>query len=229
MSTLIERMILRTRQPLSSLEPITPVRYALTTPGQQPDEAAITEIPPALADVLRPSLSPPPHGSRRQNAVVSNRPVSPSVAAPRTASPRSVTPGEQDPDAGARDLRAALERTERLQDRENPGDSRPMPAAHGEGPNSRDNTAAGPTAPALPIPVPARLRTGDLAEPPATTAASVDGTQDDEHASGPDITVTIGHIEVRAAPSVPARPAPPPFRPQVSLTDFLNGSRGSQR
>jgi len=218
MSTLIERMILRTRQPLSSLEPITPVRYAPTTPVQQPDEAAFTEIQPTLAEVPRQSLPPPPHGSGRHSALGDNR-----------------------PEAGGRDRRAALERTDSVQDREHPGDSQPMPAAHDEGPDSRETTTAGPTAPALPTPVPARLTTADLAEPSGTasppsvpepaaaTAGSVDGTQGYEPPRGPDITVTIGHIEVRAAPSAAARPAPPPFRPQVSLTDFLNGTRGSQR
>jgi hypothetical protein len=82
--------------------------------------------------------------------------------------------------------------------------------------------------------VTARLQPPDLAgssgaavQPPIVDAAS------DEGSRGPDITVTIGHIEVRAAqapPASPAKPARPPFRPQVSLADFLNGStKGSRR
>lgn len=37
----------------------------------------------------------------------------------------------------------------------------------------------------------------------------------------PDVTITIGHVEVRAAQQVVERPQRPAFRPRVSLGDFL--------
>jgi hypothetical protein len=46
----------------------------------------------------------------------------------------------------------------------------------------------------------------------------------------PQITVSIGHIEVRAALQQPAeRPRRPEFRPSLSLSEFLNGSDGGRR
>ncbi len=42
---------------------------------------------------------------------------------------------------------------------------------------------------------------------------------------GTEVTISIGHIEVRSAPSA-EKPRPrPPFRPQVSLADFLGQDR----
>ena len=43
-------------------------------------------------------------------------------------------------------------------------------------------------------------------------------------AAGPEITITIGRIEVRAAPAPAPRPRPP-ARPRVSLADFLGQQR----
>jgi hypothetical protein len=44
-----------------------------------------------------------------------------------------------------------------------------------------------------------------------------------------EINISIGSIELRAAPAEP-RPAPPaPFRPRVSLQDFLNRDTGARR
>jgi hypothetical protein len=37
----------------------------------------------------------------------------------------------------------------------------------------------------------------------------------------PDVTIAIGHVEVRAAQQVVERPRRPAFRPRVSLSDFL--------
>jgi hypothetical protein len=39
--------------------------------------------------------------------------------------------------------------------------------------------------------------------------------------SPPDITISIGHIEVRSGPAAEKPRTQPPFRPQVSLADFL--------
>jgi hypothetical protein len=44
-----------------------------------------------------------------------------------------------------------------------------------------------------------------------------------------EIQISIGTIELRAAPADPKPAAPAPFRPRVSLQDFLNRSTGSRR
>jgi len=43
--------------------------------------------------------------------------------------------------------------------------------------------------------------------------------------SGPEITISIGHIEVRSAPAAAEPRTRPRFRPQVSLADFLSQDR----
>jgi len=46
----------------------------------------------------------------------------------------------------------------------------------------------------------------------------------------PSVTITIGHIEVRAAPAPPRQQAPqrpkPAFRPQTTLAGFLDDGAG---
>jgi hypothetical protein len=54
------------------------------------------------------------------------------------------------------------------------------------------------------------------------TAAGSGGTR-------PDVTISIGHIEVRAAPPVGQPRARRPFRPQVSLDDFLSQQQDGRR
>jgi hypothetical protein len=44
-----------------------------------------------------------------------------------------------------------------------------------------------------------------------------------------EIHISIGNIELRAAPAEPKPPAPAPFRPRVSLQDFLSRDRGARR
>jgi hypothetical protein len=43
--------------------------------------------------------------------------------------------------------------------------------------------------------------------------------------SGPEVTISIGHIEVRSAPAAEKPRSRLPFRPQVSLADFLSQDR----
>jgi len=43
--------------------------------------------------------------------------------------------------------------------------------------------------------------------------------------SGPEVTISIGHIEVRSAPTADKPRSRPPFRPQVGLADFLSQDR----
>jgi hypothetical protein len=229
MSTLIERMILRTQAPLSSLEPIAPVRYTPITSGQPPDEASFTEAPSAAAEVPDHAFPPSPRRTISQNALPGEGQRSASPAPPGTASPDSITPADAQT-ASAR----LVGRAESVQDQETQRHERRPAARDRPGDNSDLHATAttGRTVSAQPIPATARLRPADTAgDGSATGPPPVAGNASDEGGRGTDITVTIGHIEVRAAPAAPARPARPPFRPQVSLADFLknNNGQGSRR
>ncbi len=94
-------------------------------------------------------------------------------------------------------------------------------------------TAEPGAAPAVrPVTVPARLlptaarahaHEGSGRSPaPQEPAADIGGGR-------PDVTISIGHIEVRAAPPVERTRTRPPFRPRVSLDDFLNQRQDRRR
>ena len=234
MSTLIERMIQRTQAPLSSLEPIAPVMYAPTTSGQQPDEAAFAELPSAPAEMTDHGRPTPPRRSSRQNALPGEGQHSASLVPPGPASHGSITPADLQPHSARQDRSAWPSGTEGALDQEAPRGNERRPATPGPPHEDADlhaTTTAGQTAPTQPIAATARLRPADLGgNAGAAARPPVAGNAPDEVARGPEITVTIGHIEVRAASAAPARPARTPFRPQVSLADFLKGSsQGSRR
>ena len=75
---------------------------------------------------------------------------------------------------------------------------------------------------AEPVPLPAGPRPGRRAESPAGQRERSAGAL---RGPGPEITISIGHIEVRAAPAVAEPQVRPRFRPQVSLADFLSQDR----
>jgi len=58
--------------------------------------------------------------------------------------------------------------------------------------------------------------------PAPKSAAAADGTW-------PDVTISIGHIEVRAAPAIEHPRTRPAFRPRVPLDDFLNQRQDRRR
>jgi hypothetical protein len=232
MSTLIERMIQRARAPLSSLEPIAPVRYAPTTSGQQPDEAAFAELPSAPAEMTDHGRPTPPRRSSSRNALLGEGQRGASPVPPGTASHGSITPADLQPHSARRERRAGTSGTEGVLDQEALRDDERRPPTPGpfDDADLHTTTTAGRTAPTQPIALTARLRPADLAgNAGAAARPPVGGNASDEVARGPEITVTIGHIEVRAASAAPARPARTPFRPQVSLADFLKGSSQESR
>lgn len=70
-----------------------------------------------------------------------------------------------------------------------------------------------------------------VAQPPlarATVPAVEVREQQSQRNHGPEINISIGHIEVRAARAAES-PRKPAFRPQLSLDDFLHGKPGASR
>jgi hypothetical protein len=81
------------------------------------------------------------------------------------------------------------------------------------------------TMPARPLPAAPRAPAHDASGgPQALREATADngGTR-------PDVTISIGHIEVRAAPPIERPRSRPPFRPRVSLDDFLSQRQDRRR
>jgi hypothetical protein len=232
MSTLIERMILRTHAPLSALEPITPPRYASASPTQAPDVTVFTELPSAPAGVPDYGLPQSSSTSASQTALLGDSQRNPRPDPPETASPGSVRPDDLPTVLAGQDRRAELSRAESVPDNEPQRDNESRPGALSRPGEDRNLPAVRPlrrTAETPPIAVTARRRSTDLAGYAAAAAPPAAITGTDDHARGPDVSVTIGHIEVRAASPAPARPARTPFRPQVTLTDFLSNGHRSRR
>ena len=87
-------------------------------------------------------------------------------------------------------------------------------------------TAAGPevTPRVMPAPVRARLLASPVTDHPDGASPGSPARQqppEDTPGPGPDIKISIGHIEVRASPASDPPPTRTQFRPRVSLADFL--------
>ncbi len=272
MSTLLERMILRTRAPLSSLQPLAQPLYAPAAeagplPWHPRSDAMSADIAEAAAgpgrtiehgqavgshagwrprerppagDLAAPALGVPdgdevvvgkaePAGTRAPSTSGSPRqpPASdqpdpsaeqptpqPSPAVPTRFSPppsAQAPPGELGPDGESQPAPAAPAR----QAAEAPIGTGVTPAS-GEwfSAESRPGPSEEQGAVSARI-LPASLAAPGAVGPPARQTPDVD-------TSPPEVTISIGHIEVRSAPATAPRPKPA-FRPQVSLADFLAG------
>jgi len=100
--------------------------------------------------------------------------------------------------------------------------------AAAEEPGAFRPTVASPAEAVEPGPVPVRPRPAQVpGQWPTSPSPSTRPGQSAEPVpeSGPEITISIGHIEVRSAPAPEKPRSRPPFRPQVSLTDFLSRDR----
>ena len=223
MSTLIERMIRRTQAPLSSLEPLSrpqfgePQSQSLWRESDVVGTETTSELPDFTDAAGRPQRP-------RTHSRVPSEEVAP---LPRVA---DATPTSQLGDAGrsqaeARHPNAAttlrppsipawhLNQAESKTAPEVGIEERPTPASAKPDAGLAMTTVAVP-AEVLPT---HRNRTPESFRPPQSWRQPAAQADD----SGPAVTISIGHIEVRAAPPIePSRPRPQ-FTPLVSLEDFL--------
>jgi hypothetical protein len=218
MSTPLERMILRTRAPLSSLEPLAEPRYAraaqagsLPWEPQSPDplSAGITEATaePGGAGDPGQGMGPAarwqprarPHARDDIDAGDAQPRPTRAHSAPRSSAPPSAAPATR----MGRDSGESIVR--------DPGQ---MPGPQPGGQPVAVSVRVLPTSP------PAPASAGRPAPQALQTPAGAEATP-------PEVTISIGHIEVRSPPATVQRPKPV-FRPQVSLAEFLGRRQGGR-
>jgi hypothetical protein len=249
-STVLARMIQRIREPRPWLEPVIQPLFAPRAdrfaPGDDPapDAPSPDVLPPEAPspDVLppdapRPDVRPPeafppyvrPPEARSPDVLL---PEASDAVAELPERPVTSTPGGRDYPPGGR-ARASGRGAGPPAAPEFPspaGGFGPAATAFAAGFTAEDDLASDDgLALLLPGPPSRReYRSEQRSYQSVARAAGVGG--DGAGGREPPVTITIGHIEVRAAP-VPPRPQAPPrpkpaFRPQTTLADFLDGSAG---
>lgn len=220
-SSVLSRMIQRTRERRPSLEPVIQPLFAPHADrfarGQDPvPDAPPPDLPPPDAppsDVLALAAFPP---DARQPEVPPPDVLLPEAPDAAVSRPSSRRYPPDDP-AAAREFPSPA------------GGSGPVMEAFAADIAAEDDLLSG-NAPAFLPPVPPLRREYPSAQRSYRSAAPASGVPAvQERAPGPSVTITIGHIEVRAAPAPqrPSRPEVPPrprpaFRPQTTLADFLD-------
>lgn len=238
-SGVLGRMVQRSRGPLSSLEPVIRPRFAPRAEGFVPgdgrpaDVLAPAELDADAVDTRPPGLTVP--GQEAPAADLSGSPATLRAAdgaghSPRDG-PRSVPREASGGDAAAAER--AFPPTGGLWPAAPAlsGGATAWDAAWGD--TGRNGAASDGPAPLEPSPLIPAITARPGASRPATRSADPGN-----RASGasPPVTITIGHIEVRAA-AVTQRPARqettarprPAFRPQTTLADFLDGDAAKRR
>lgn len=220
MSSLLERMAKRARAPLNAAQPLQLPRFAPRQNDGLPAEEALVGMPEATGDAPEPAGEPgqapeavirPGEPSPKRNPAHRAEPPPtrvgtleapmPEPALPRRKAskarpaPRLPTPAEPRPATSQEP--ASLPKASDAEERPRPVD---QPAIA--------NAALPPTK-ETPGDRPERRRRG---ERPAVEAAAE---------PRPEVTIAIGHIEVRGVPEPPRPQARPPFRPRLSLDEFL--------
>ena len=226
MSHVLDRMIRRTRSATPAVEPLYQPRY-------QPRPRAFSGIP-AEAEGSFPDVSP----ESAEFARTTWRTVEAGSGEGAAAYPAARTESNHSApifEAGGQIL-PAVERDAKPADRGRPG-SYPASAPR-EGIEAREigalDSAEATTregdrtkSPYAAMQVAARqeppaIRAPQSARPPRRTAETAAQNPSDAPL---DITISIGHIEVRS-PQVIERPRRPAFRPKTSLADFLKTRQG---
>lgn len=230
--SVIERMIQRTRAPHSSgVQPLLPPRFAASAPPRAADD---TPLELHTAHSFGSSAdSPAKHSAPKASAGEEPRTASPSPAPPSRL-PRQETEG-----VPLVDLRRSSN------DPRDGGPSSAITPVANEVPSqdlkeissATQHAKRSPRSTAEPIHSPANQLTADRLH--AVSQHEVQSSfpnsvhrlspQNDsgKKRSAPDVSITIGHIEVHATQPT-ERISRSPFRPRVSLDDFLGQHSGKQ-
>jgi hypothetical protein len=241
-TTLLQRMVMRTRAPLSSAQPATRPFFAPGDPG------LALGVPDRSEGSAEAFPASPTAGPATRRLTGERAPEPRSEDADREVSADASTPARATP-AGQRD---GAEWDRRQESGEAPGSAAPLDQT-GAGTAGRDEvmsaatpgrdeivsaTATPPAVPVSPAGSTEPASPSSLADqPPAPTAAgrvrrrqpSLRPPANEPAAAAPatalEVTISIGHIDVRAAPPpAPAR-SRPAFRPRVTLDEFLAASQ----
>jgi hypothetical protein len=255
-SSLILRMILRARDPTAvigtPIEPLLTSRYARMNelPHEAPHSGIADRTAPPEADAVnRAALAAPTQSLQERRdprpAELEGARIAPTRAAtPRFSENAAPLPTEGDaPQAEPSRLAPRV-----AEAAASPIITRPALAANFEPqrepprnplPASRPKDTAGPAdpitaaAPVFPVTAriseqPAAARTPASHSRMTSTPMAADAPVAEAPRLAPDITISIGHIEVRSPAPRPA-PRRPEFRPRVSLDAFLRRERGVKR
>jgi hypothetical protein len=216
MSTVLQRMIERTRAPLSSLEPLAGPSFAPLVqqwPGEGQAEAE--SVPDPITAV---------QGRPRGAAIIEPARVAAAVPPEDRPGPHpSASASRPEPDPAPE--RAAAAQPERAVTQ------RPAGARVSTSDRSPTETGEPTGVPATIAATAARIRpappTDSRQAPPPRSAPPRAPAAHDAADTGPTVTISIGHIEVRAAPA--SERSRPPVQPRVSLEEFLNPNRNGRR
>ncbi len=238
-------MVMRTRAPLSSAQPATRPFFAPGDPGLAPGVAGRPEVSAdafTASPIAGTATEPQLMGERAPTgkSEVSDREISAGASPPARATPpggRSDAERDRRQESGeTTGVAASPNRTGA--GAASAGRDEVMSVATATPPavpaSPTDSTELPPPAPADPPPSPADRPPSPADRPPAPagTAGRVRRRQQllpppanepavAAPAAAPEVTISIGHIDVRAAPPpAPAR-SRPAFRPRVSLDEFL--------
>lgn len=250
MSSLLERMVQRTRASLPGIRPLPTPRF--DPRGGRPvtaDMPSQTDSPPDLSE----AVSAQSGWARRAPDTLSSGPAKPakiprdgSIQDTRSFGERAVNPALSSA-AGANPAHPGMSKSGGEPLARNASEfsgivipaPQLLPAAHGSTLHSaaREAIAAKPVAsktPASEVVVVAREHRAAM--PALQISANKSSSRPQQPASpadaaspqsGPSVTISIDHIEVRAAQAV-ERVRRQVFRPQVSLNDFLARQRGER-
>ena len=233
MSGVLERMILRTRSALAGIEPLFAPRYAASEGFREPGDRPTGAPAPRQRQTARTARTIAP------DRAMASSPVAPAFSeegARATSWPRqepvvdevpgslSTAPADVSSDSVSAPLPAGPRQAEEPAARAPPlASARTVSADDAITRSARSrialtNDAASPAGPVL-----ARVSKQRTAPQPPAFAANGEAS-----AAPPHVTISIGHVEIRAAPVSPP-PRRPSFRPRMTLDEYLGRRTGDSR
>ncbi len=210
MSGVLERMILRTRSALAGIEPLFAPRYAASEGFREPGDRPTGAPAPRQRQTARTARTIAP------DRAMASSPVAPAFSeegARATSWPRQEPVVDEVP--GSLSTAPADVSSDSV--------SAPLPA----GPRQAEEPAARapPLASARTVSADDAITRSARSTAPQPPAFAANG---EASAAPPHVTISIGHVEIRAAPVSPP-PRRPSFRPRMTLDEYLGRRTGDSR